>query len=155
MRKGLLLYVLLSVALLLPLAGQAQDADSADYITALGDKDKATCADAMTIFVFQLGKRPGDYAANQEILRSQGINVTGRAGTESLRRGEVANMVAQYLKLRDSLFYNIFKTDRYAVKACIAADIMTQDSSEWDLLSGEELIEIVRRASEKEQGGSK
>ena len=155
MRKGIVFYLLLSAALLLPLAGQAQESDSANYITALGDKQQATCGDALTIFMFQLGKKPGNYTSNQETLRKEGIEVTDRAEGESLRRGEIANMVAQHLKLSKSLFYNIFKTDRYAVKACVAAKIMTTDSSEWDLLSGEELIEIMRKAAEKEQGGSK
>ncbi len=155
MRKGILVFLILTIVFILQSSGHAQGVDSADYVTVLGDKEKATCADAMTIFVYQLGKKPGNYAANQEALRSMGINVTNRGENEFLRRGEMANMVAQYLKLRNSLFYNIFKTDRYAVKACIAAEIMTQDSSEWDILSGEDLLEIMRKAGEKEQGGSK
>ena len=44
----------------------------------------------------------------------------GYESDKPLTRGMVAKMTAKYLDLRGSLLYNIFGTERYAVRACIA-----------------------------------
>lgn len=60
-----------------------------------------------------------------------------------LTRGMVALMTAKYLDLKGSFMYNLFGSERYAVKACIAEDLMDADSSENDLMSGAELLEVL------------
>ncbi len=62
-----------------------------------------------------------------------------------LTRGMVALMTAKYLDLKGSFMYNLFGTERYALKACIAEDIMDADSSGSDLMSGADLIEVLGR----------
>lgn len=54
-------------------------------------------------------------------------------------------MTAKYLDLKGSFMYNLFGTERYALKACIAEDIMDADSSGSDLMSGADLIEVLGR----------
>lgn len=66
-----------------------------------------------------------------------------------LTRGMVALMTAKYLDLKGSFMYNIFKTERYAVRACIDEDLMDGDSSENDLMSGAELIEVLGKIARK------
>lgn len=63
----------------------------------------------------------------------------------TLTRGMVALMTAKYLDLKGSFMYNLFGTERYAVKACIAEGIMDEDSSGNDIMSGADLIEVLGR----------
>jgi hypothetical protein len=65
-----------------------------------------------------------------------------------MRKGVAARLLARYLGLTDSLLYDIFGSERYAFRACVAAGIMVADGSEWDAVSGEELLEIMRRVAE-------
>ena len=62
-----------------------------------------------------------------------------------LTRGMVALMAAKYLDLKGSFMYNIFGTERYAVKACVAENIMDANSSSSDLMSGADLLEVLGR----------
>lgn len=63
----------------------------------------------------------------------------------TLTRGMVALMTAKYLDLKGSFMYNLFGTERYAVRACIAEGIMDEDSSGNDIMSGADLIEVLGR----------
>jgi hypothetical protein len=65
-------------------------------------------------------------------------------------------MIAGKLNLGDSLMYMILPLERYAFKACIAENIMQTEGSEWDAVSGGELIEIMTAVSViLETGGTK
>jgi hypothetical protein len=61
-------------------------------------------------------------------------------------------MIARYLDLKDLLLYRLFKIERYAYQACVAAEIMEANRSEYDKLSGEELIEIMSTVDEIKRG---
>lgn len=147
--------ILCVMVLLLPLFAQGRNFDGGLYVIELGDRPVATCADAVTMFMLQAGKTPADYNKDSQTLREMGIGAPDREADKALRRGEAALMAARYLNLKGSLFYVLFGTERYAVRACAAAEIMTDDCSEWDTLSGEELLEIMRLTGEKAQGGNR
>ena len=65
-----------------------------------------------------------------------------------LKKGYIAVMVAEGLNLEDSVLYKLFKSKRYAFRVCVAHNLLNADGSENDLMSGEELIEFLRLASE-------
>ncbi len=125
------------------------------YINTVADKPVATVGDGMKLYVLSLGIDGGDFKANMNLLLKAGIlKHTDYIETAPLRRGTLARMIARHLKLNDSFFFNLFGTERYAFRACIAEEIMDYDGSEWDKLSGGELLEILRRVSEKTGGGN-
>jgi hypothetical protein len=115
-----------------------------NFVNQLGDKKQATFGDAVTIYLLTLGKDPKGFNIDVQALTGMGILKDNDYKADTpLRRGMIANMVARHLKLGDSLFYNIFGTERYAFRACIAARLMEAEGSEWDDISGEELLEIM------------
>ena len=69
-----------------------------------------------------------------------------------LSRGMLALMVARHLKLKGSLFYLMFDTERYGHRACVAEKIMDVNTSEWDTMTGDELLEVMAIVSERMEG---
>ena len=59
--------------------------------------------------------------------------------------GTISLMCARTLNIKNSLMYNIFGGKRYAVRACAAIGLVPDNSGEYDKVSGEELIEIMRK----------
>jgi len=145
--------LIISLILLLSSSLFAQGLGSLGFIHELGEKEQATFGDAVKFMVIVMDKRSVNFKRDLRILNKNGIT-SGYSNNKNtpLRKGAVARMAARYLKLNDSFMYKIFGTERYAFRACVAADIMVQNGSEWDRISGEELIEIMRRVSEKSGG---
>lgn len=148
-------YITLLATVLLfasPLA--AQEVGSIAFIDNLAGRKQATVGDAVTFFMIAMGKNPAGFAADLKNLQRQNLmKNTAYTANQPLRRGVVAYMAAHYLKLGDSLMYLVLPmTGRYSCRACIAAEIMTPEGSEWDILSGAELVEIMRRVSIKSGG---
>jgi hypothetical protein len=126
-----------------------QNITNIGFINEIADKDEATFEDGVHFFMLLTGKSPGPFQENIVKLNNAGIT-EGIQQTKDLplRRGVLSLMLARYLNLKDSLMYRIFKTERYAYRACIANDLMHYNGSEWDKLSGGELIEIMNKASD-------
>ncbi len=125
------------------------------FVHEISEKDAVSFGDTVRFLVLILGKEPTKtLASDLDILKNAGI----RAGLQyaeniPMKKGMLALILADYLKLGDSLFYMIFKTQRYAFTACIANGIMDFDASEYDSVSGGELIEIMSKVSERASGG--
>ncbi len=130
-------------------------ADQITFLNQLQDRKKATVEDAVTLYMHILGKPVGDFKKNVEFLKNEGILRPKKDYTAGkvLRRGLLSGMVARHLKLKDSLFYAMVPIDRYALRACIAGGIMDQNTSEFDPVSGEELIEVMAIVNERTGGG--
>jgi hypothetical protein len=125
------------------------------FVHEIAEKDVVSFGDTVRFLVLILGKEPtSTLASDLNILKGAGITA-GLNYTENIpiRKGMLAIIIADYLKLGDSLFYMIFKTQRYAFTACIANGIMDYDASENDSVSGGELIEIMSKVSERASGG--
>lgn len=118
-------------------------ADEVSYINELGKKKVATVNDGLNLYELVVDKKP----------------FFGRVDPKNnvpLKKGFIAYIVANNLKLSDSLLFRIFNTHRYAFRVCVAHDLLSGDASENDLMSGEELIEFMRLTSEyKERGVTK
>lgn len=128
----------------------AQEYGGLNFINQLGEKKTATWGDATALYVITLGKAPAGFDANVQTLQSMGIIKTNKYGKDKpLRKGMLAKMIARHLKLKNTLLYLIFGTERYAHRSCVAERIYPADSSEWDAMRGDELIEIMTMVSEK------
>jgi hypothetical protein len=62
-------------------------------------------------------------------------------------------VTAQYLKLDDSVMFNITGAERYAVAACVSSGLMRRGALAGDYVSGPELIEIMGKISERTEAG--
>jgi len=129
-------------------AASAQDIDQLNFIHSLDSKTAATYGDAVKLFTAEAGGRGGNFAAESAFLQQQGIALTYAEDTP-LTRGMAALMTARYLNLKGSFMYLIFKSERYAYRACISDSIMPADASELDKLSGPELLELMSLISGK------
>jgi len=107
-------------------------------------KETATNADAVAVFTYQIGKQYTNYNQGIAALKEAGL-ITGGEYAENapLKRGFLALLTARYLELSDSLWFALFKSERYAYRACVSAGVMKGEMSEWDFISGPELIECA------------
>jgi len=141
--------ILISLIFLLPSKLFAQNIANIDFINIVADKEKTTFDEGIHFFLMTAGKKIQSFEENMKVLNREGITSGINFTKDSpLRRGVLAQMIARYLKLGDSLMYMIFGTERYAYRICAANNIMTYEGSEWDTLSGGELVEIMTKVSE-------
>ena len=142
--------VVIFLLFLVPL--QAQNLGSLNYINELGDREAATYGDAVKFFMMIQNRDQGSFQENLAALSKSGITKGIRSGeTSLLDRGTLSLMAARYLDLKDSLFYLITGSGRYAFRACIEEGLMDAEAGEWDVVSGEELIETMARVAEKKE----
>ena len=80
------------------------------------------------------------YLVRQNI--AQGIKLKEN---DEINLGTLSLMTARTLKLKNSLFFNIFGTKRYAVRACADAGLINNTSGVHDKVSGEEFVELMRK----------
>lgn len=140
--------------LLFCFALSAQNTDSVSFMNDLAMKKTATIGDAVRLFLLATGKAPSNFTADAKSLTDAGL-LPDRVLKEEdvLKRGLLAKMIAKHLQLNDSLFFNIFKSERYAFTACVAANLMVPEGSEYDKISGSELVEIMTKVADRTGGG--
>jgi hypothetical protein len=154
------LIVIFLMLLTIPLLAQRarrgdQTIKNVTFIHEISEKDAVSFGDAVRFLILIIGIEPTNtLASDLDILKGAGIT-RGLNYTENepMKKGMLAIIIADYLKLGDSLLYMIFPTQRYAFTACIANGIMDYDASEYDSISGGELIEIMSKVSERASGG--
>ncbi|MBN2402332.1 MAG: hypothetical protein JXN64_08010 [Spirochaetes bacterium] len=126
-----------------PRQAKAQAFDEVAFLDNLSKKDKATVGDALKLFELVIGKK-------------EPLSKDGPANNAVLKKGFISLKVANALNLTDSVVFTLFKSERYAFRACVAHGLLNADASEYDTMSGEELIEFLTLASEyKDKGASK
>lgn len=140
-------FLMILTLLILPSA-YAQDMNQLDFIHSLDSKASAAYGDAVKIFSASAGGRGGDFTSESAFLNEQGLALKYNEDAP-LTRGMAALMTARYLNLKGSFMYLIFKSERYAYRACIASSLMPGDASEFDKLSGPELLELMSLISDR------
>ncbi len=114
------------------------------YINNLADKKTATVEDGVIMVMTTLNIPSFGFNFDVNNLKKRNLlKDRDFDRNDPLTRGLLSYMIARQLELNDSLFFLIFKSERYAYRACIAHRIMDPDGSEHDRLSGEEVIEIM------------
>jgi hypothetical protein len=126
-----------------------------NFINDLSGKKNITFEDGVKMFLYTLGKTPAGFDADVKTLQDMGLlkfPAYQYERNDPLRKGMLALIVARRLKLQGSLFYLMFDTQRYAHRACVAEKIMDVNSSEWDTMTGDELIDVMAVVSERMEG---
>lgn len=144
-------FLLTALFVLCPVLAFAQQSlVDLNFINSMDNKKRATFGDAIRFIALDIGERYPDFESTLSFLKRVNIvknDYSNLTASTPLRKGVLARMIARYLKLNDSLMYDIFRTERYAFRACAAENLMPLNGSEWDIVSGAELIEIMRRVS--------
>lgn len=130
------------VTLCIATAGFAQ---SANLALKLAEKPVATVEDAVTLFMLSTDGKSAGYAKDAAALAAKGILPKVYDPQAPATMGLVAYMMAKQANIKHSLMFNIFKGQRYAVFACIAAGYLPGNAGENVKLSGVELMEIMGR----------
>jgi hypothetical protein len=144
-RSVIILIVLLSVSF--------ANAQEINFINSLADKKVVSFEDGVKMFIYTLGKAPAGFDADVAYLKSiKLLKAKKYDKNKPLSRGMLALMVARHLKLKGSLFFLIFDTERYAHRACVAENIMPATTSELDRLTGDELLEVMAMVGERMEG---
>lgn len=128
----------------------AVQAQQIQFINDLAAKKTVTLGDAVTMYMYTLGRAPAGFDADVAVLKGMKLLKLKTYDREKpLRRGMIALIAARHLKLKGSLFFLMFDTQRYAHRACIAEEIMDANTSELDTLTGDELLEVIAKISER------
>jgi hypothetical protein len=134
--------IIISIVFLLQRQAAAQAFDDVAFLDTLSKKTTATVSDAIALFSLVLEKKQPAKA--------------DAANNVPVKKGFIALKVAQNLNLTDSVIYTLFQKERYAFRVCAAHNLLNADGSEYDNMSGEDLIEFLRLASEyKEKGAAR
>jgi hypothetical protein len=124
-----------------------------NFVNELAEKKAVTFGDAVTMYIYTLGRVPAGFNADIKTLKAMNLLKAARYDKDkTLRRGMLALMVARHLKLKGSLFYLMFDTQRYAHRACVADKIMDANTSEFDKISGDELLEVMGVVADRMEG---
>jgi len=148
MKKLCLMLTAFAAAFLMAGTSYGQNTGEIEWLSQLDKKTVVSYNDAVSLFIFQLGKKSSTFEQDSALLISQGIGLDGYTKDSLLTKGMLSKMTAKYLNLSGSLMYLIFNSERYAFKACIAKGIFTEDGSDYDKLSGSAMIETFSRISE-------
>ena len=141
-------YFIVLFILLIFSSAYAQDMNQLNFIHSLDSKGAATYGDAVKLFAASTGAKTGSFASESALLNEQGLALNYEEDAP-LTRGMAALMTAKYLNLKGSFMYLIFNIERYAYRACIADSLMPGNGSEFDKLSGPELLELMSLISDK------
>ncbi len=137
MRRGVIILIML-------LSASFANAQEINFINSLADRKVVTFEDGVKMFLYTLGKAPAGFDADVAYLKGlKLLKARSYDKDRPLSRGMLALMVARQLKLKGSLFFLIFDTERYAHRACVAENIMAASTSELDRLTGDELLEVM------------
>lgn len=143
-------FLMTAVLAALPLCVFAEGTSTIEYIQNLTQKQNAAVSDAIILFAVQEGSDSKEFAAACDYLISKGILRQGQYNPDgALKRGLLAGMTARALGLKGSFMFNLTGADRYACTACAADGIMREDISEYDPVSGPELVEILGAVSSR------
>ncbi len=148
MKKIYLLLAASAAFLFLAINSFAQNAGEIEFLAQIDKKQTVTYSDAVTLFIFQIGKNPSGFENDSTLLNSEGIALKDYNADSILTKGMISKMTASYLKLEGSLMYRFIKTERYAFKACQANSIFSENGSQYDRLNGPALIEVFTKISE-------
>ena len=144
--------IILFIILLLRQISFSQDVDKLFFIHSMENKEFTTFEDAVSIFIVIQGSTLSDYETNlQSLIVAKILDRKEYSKEMILKRGLLSLMIASYLDLEDSLLFYFFRTERYAFNTCVSYDIMDNNQSEWDKISGLELIEIMSIVIDKKR----
>jgi hypothetical protein len=143
MRRGVFILIMLLLVSFV-------NAQEINFINSLAEKKVVTFEDGVKMYMYTLGKAPAGFDADVAVLKGMKLLKASKYDrNKPLHRGMLALMVSRHLKLKGSLFFLIFDTERYAHRACVAENIMSASTSELDRMTGDELLEVMGIVAER------
>ncbi len=128
----------------------AAQAQQIQFINDLSAKKTVSFGEAVTMYMYTLGRAPAGFDADVAVLKGMKLlKAKSYDRAAPLRRGMIALVAARHLKLKGSLFFLMFDTQRYAHRACVAEDLMDAGTSEHDTLTGDEFLEVIAKIAER------
>jgi len=133
--------------------GNADVDTSMLFINNLGNKSQATFGDVIDFFMLMKKQNIVSFQDEFKYLnKNKFLKGLKYKKNKPLRLGIVALMAARYLGLKNNLFFMMFNTERYAHRSCVAKKIIPSGTSEWDPVSGEDLIDIISNVIKLKEG---
>lgn len=140
---------LLVTALILTLTLRAK-ADEITFLDELAEKEYATYSDLLRSFC---------YLHNLEVSEDDGENYLKllelMPGVRKYMHyekaatvGQFSTMAMEYLKIKSGIFYMATKRGRYAARELMLLNIVDYNTSEYEKISGIELIRYIRKVVE-------
>lgn len=118
-----------------------------DFINQLLEKKNATFEDCVYSFCYLNNLDvSNDFDSNLNALKKI-IPVMPKNFSKDkvLTIGDFSLFSAQHLKLNSFLLYIASKLPRYATRELVEINILALNTSEWEKISGEELIKLMQR----------
>ncbi len=140
MKKTILLICLLISSLPL-FSGQIE------FIYSLESKEEIVYEDLVTMFCYLTGHDASDdYEAKLAYLSERIDKLPQQKGrTDRVTLGDFSLLAVQYLNLNGGILYTISRSGRYALRELIYRGILSGNLSEYELLTGTSLLNLVQK----------
>lgn len=138
----LIIFLIFSINFLYPNQG--------DFLNLLSEKKNAAFEDCIASFCYLYEMEvKDDFNENLELLKQKIKYFPKKYSKEKLLTfGDFSVFAAQYLNLKSGMFYMAGKNGRYASRELIIINIIPLYTSEWDIISGLELIRLLQKVDD-------
>lgn len=125
-------------------------AQEASYLEELSRKEKASYQDAVYLIMAYTGKlkENSDFNDNIDSLKKEYPKLRIKKPDKDLRMGDLAYLICKVKNIKGGIWYTVSKTGRYATRELIYKNIFPQGVSEWDIVSGMELLNTMGKVAE-------
>ncbi|OHD16859.1 MAG: hypothetical protein A2086_12370 [Spirochaetes bacterium GWD1_27_9] len=125
----------------------------ASFIDDLSTKKNATFSDCVKMFCFMYNVEVTDEFSQNVKNLSKFVKYfpKGYSANKKLTVGNFSLFAVQYLKINGGLFYLATKSGRYATRELIFRDILLFNTSEYEEISGVDLIRFIHKVVDYEE----
>lgn len=127
--------------------------EQADFFTQLSEKEYATFSDCVVSYCYFRNIQVTDnFDKNVMALQEQITKMPKNLSEDkSLTVGDFSMLTAQHLNIKSGLFYLASKAGRYASRELFQLNIIPLNTSEFEKISGLELIQLLQKVVEYEE----
>jgi len=121
-----------------------------DFLNVLSEKKNAAFEDCITSFcyLYELEVKE-DFNENIEMLKQKIKHFPKKYSKENLLTiGDFSVFAAQYINIKSGIFYMAGKNGRYASRELMIINIIPLYTSEWNKISGLELIRLLQKVDD-------
>lgn len=125
-------------------------ANQADFFNTLIEKETATFEDCVKSFCYMSEiEVTGDFDMDVDNLKAVIPDFPRKySASKPLIIGDFALLAMQFLKIDGGLFYRVTSVGRYASRELTFINFLPANTSEYEKLSGIELMQLLRRVDE-------
>lgn len=148
MKKILLIYAIIFFTIFFT---NSVFANQAEYLNKLSEKKQASFNDLVYTFCYMLQKDPSsdNIQVNLSLIKDRIKYLPKKYSADKpLTIGDFSLFTMQYLNIKSGIFYMASKSGRYAVRELSLIGIVPYNTSEWENMSGMELINLLQKVGE-------